>query len=291
MRISLILIFMVHFAAEAQALEEVISKLKNSENNLENIVIIDKSLKEKIDVILKKEEIKEDKQILLYFRVKKMIVLLGRGSLSKIEQDRLSVIFDKSEDFDLDDYDFDDLQEKYEQILNEKITTEFHWVPYVYLSYITWNYSLNLTESTGEEASLYSKEKGLCVGGGYSYSNAYWGFSVDGCYAYMTATVGEDSKTIKYNQSNVAVDTIFVKTGVFWKPKPRVSVGFYPIINFHNGNYSPPVGGTLSEDNKFSFGYMIDTNWSWEKIKIHLGIGSLNNYPSSVWQLGMSYQF
>lgn len=242
--------------------------------------------------LLKMEEIPEKTQVLLY---KKLDFILKRTKSTKTvikrDEDLFMKIINKSDDFDLDDYDFDEVSEEYNSLLTQIKNEKFKLNYYATARFITWNYRLQLTDQSGIEEPLYSKEKGLCVGVGATYENAYWGISTDFCYAYMTATVGEDSTTIKYNQSSVPVDALVSTSSVFWKPKELVSLGAGPLLVYHRADYASPTGGSIQDTNNFSYGYHILASWRKSQFKLDISIGDLKDYKSSIWQIGFNYTF
>ena len=242
--------------------------------------------------LLKMEEIPEKTQVLLY---KKLDFILKRTKSTKTvikrDEDLFMKIINKSDDFDLDDYDFDEVSEEYNSLLTQIKNEKFKLNYYATARFITWNYRLQLTDQSGVEEPLYSKEKGLCVGVGATYENAYWGISTDFCYAYMTATVGEDSTTIKYNQSSVPVDALVSTSSVFWKPKELVSLGAGPLLVYHRADYASPTGGSIQDTNNFSYGYHILASWRKSQFKLDISIGDLKDYKSSIWQIGFNYTF
>lgn len=238
------------------------------------------------------DEISEEYQILLH---KKLSFILKRTKATKIVVKKDEALFmniiNKVDDFDLDDYDFDELSEEYITLLNQIKKEQFKLSYYATARFITWNYRLQLTDQSGFKEPLYSKEKGLCIGAGVSYENAYWGMATDFCYAYMTATVGEDSTTIKYNQSSVPVDALVSASSIFWRPKEEVSYGAGPLLVYHSANYAPPTGGSIQDTNSLSYGYQILASWRKSSFKIDISIGDLKDYKSSIWQVGLQYIF
>lgn len=277
-KISLILFLLIisfSVCASEKSVDQIIaSKFKNYDN------------------LLKTDEISEENQVLLY---KKLVFILKRTKATKIIYKKDETLFmniiNKSDEFDLDDYDFDELSEEYIALLNGIKKEQFELSYYATARFITWNYRLQLTDQSGFEEPLYSKEKGLCVGAGVSYENAYWGMATDFCYAYMTATVGEDSTTIKYNQSSVPVDALVSTSSIFWKPKEEVSFGAGPLLVYHSADYAPPAGGSIQDTNSFSYGYHILASWRKSGFKIDISIGDLKDYKSSIWQVGLQYIF
>ena len=242
--------------------------------------------------LLKMEEIPENTQVLLY---KKLDFILKRTKSTKTvikrDEELFMKIINKSDDFDLDDYDFDEVSEEYNSLLTQIKNEQFKLNYYATARFITWNYRLQLTDQSGVEEPLYSKEKGLCVGVGTTYENAYWVMATDFCYAYMTATVGEDSTSIKYNQSSVPVDALVSTSSVFWKPKELVSFGVGPLLVYHRAEYASPTGGSIQDTNNFSYGYHILASWRKSRFKLDISIGDLKDYKSSIWQIGVNYTF
>jgi len=244
------------------------------------------------DNLLRLDEITGEDQVLLY---KKLNFILKRTKITKVinenDENIFSNIINKSDEFDLDDYDFDELSEEYATLLSQIKNEKFELGFYAMAKFITWNYRLQLIDQSGFKESLYSKEKGLCIGAGTTYENAFWGVSSDLCYAYMTATVGEDSTTIKYNQSNVPVDAIVSTSSIYWKPKKAISIGTGPLLVYHSAEYAPPTGGSIQDSNNFSYGYHILASWKKSSFKVNISFGDLKDYKSSIWQIGLDYFF
>jgi hypothetical protein len=264
-------------------------------NSFDSIKAIDKEILKKYSSysqLVSLDEVPTKYQILLYKKASNVLKRINLANNINPNEDKLlRSIFSKADEFDLDEYDFDDLSEKYELIFKKIEQNIFKLNYYGSISFVSWNYRLQLTDQSGFKEPLYSKEKGICIGGGLSYFNSYWGVSLEGCYAYMSATVGEDSTTIKYNQSNVPIDAFLTKSIIFWKPKEDISLGVGPLLIYHNGTYVSPTGGSIQDGNSFSYGLLVDANWSWNNYKLNLGLGDLKNYKSSVWQFGIGYTF
>lgn len=246
----------------------------------------------KYDFLLKQDEISEENQILLY---KKLSFILKRAKAAKVVIKKDEALFmniiNKADDFDLESYDFDELYDEFFTLITNIKKQQFEFNYYATLRFITWNYGLQLTDQSGLEEPLYSKEKGLCAGIGVGYENAYWGMATDFCYAYMTATVGEGSTTIKYNQSRVPVDALVSTSSIFWKPKEEVSFGAGPLLVYHIAEYAPSTGGSIQDTNNFSYGYHILASWRKSSFEFDISIGDLKDYESSIWQVGLLYAF
>ena len=135
--LSLIVISFSVCASEKSVDQIIESKFKNYED------------------LLKTDEISEENQILLY---KKLNFILIRTKATKIVVNKDEVLFmniiNKSDDFDLDDYDFDELSEKYIALLNQIKKQQFELNYYATARFITWNYRLQLTDQSGFEKPI-----------------------------------------------------------------------------------------------------------------------------------------
>ncbi|MBK24568.1 MAG: hypothetical protein CME70_11290 [Halobacteriovorax sp.] len=262
---------------------------------LKSIKIIDDEIKGKFssyEKLLEQDTLPVKIQILLYKKIKSLIVQVKEKSyIGENDKKIAKLIIDKAEDFELEDYDFDEVSEEMLLSLNEIEKIQFKLNYFASVHFITWNYLLSMVDSQGRQAGLYSKEKGPCIGGGLNYSNHYWGVSLSGCYAYMAATVGEDSTSIKYSQDNVSVDAVVFKFPIFWKPQDDISIGVAPLIIYHRGDYTAPVGGQIMDENDISVGYVVRGTWRLSNVELDVGLGDVKEYKSGLWELGLSYSF
>jgi len=297
--IKYILLFIIFLAntvyAEALSLE-VLKQLDLEKNYSEIIDKVDNDLKNNsLDPtqLLSETGYSEDIQIKLFFKFKAYILGIQSGIIKpNDEQHKQSKqIIIMSDEFELDNYDFDDLIEKFELETEKWEKSKFTLNYFVSISYLTWNHSLKLEDSNGEKANLYSKERGPCVGGGIRYQNGYWGVESQLCYGYLSATVGEDSTVIKYNQSDVPVDAVVLTSNFLWKPKEQVAMKFGIPLIYHQPDYEPPKGGKITADDTFSFGYSIGGEWSYQKYALEISIGGINQYPDSFWNFKLTYNF
>tara|TARA_R110002049_G_scaffold178078_4_gene345275 strand:- start:2985 stop:3896 length:912 start_codon:yes stop_codon:yes gene_type:complete len=232
-------------------------------------------------------------QIKLFLKLESMLLAIRASQLemTMARLEKMQQILEISDDFDLDadKYDFDRLREVFESESESWKESRFTFNYFASISYFTWNYALSLTDSTGENATLYSKERGPCFGGGIRYQNAMWGIESGLCYGYVSATVGEDSTNVKYNQSKVPVDAFISTTSLIWRPKDRVAIKIGMPIIYHSGDYKPPVGGSISDTNQISYGYLIANEWSFRNMAFEISYGDIKNYPSSFWSFKLIF--
>lgn len=275
-----------------------IPKAETNLSAMERVEQIDTQIQSKFgsyENLFKEKSIPNEIQKQLYEKVERSLeVLTKKRSLSKTDKKTIEKILDQSYRYRLDmkKYDFYELTDRYNALTNEIEKETFRSQFFTSLSFIAWNYQLSLTDASGNKASLFSEEKGACIGGGLTYSNAYWGALFEGCYAYMTATVGEDSTSIRYNQTDVPVDALLIRSGAYWRPNDDVRIGIYPALVYHKGSYTPPSGGSIRDDNELSLGAMIASHWAFnEHIGIKISLGDLKSYKSSIWLIGFDYTF
>ncbi|MFT6631536.1 MAG: hypothetical protein ACJAS4_001485 [Bacteriovoracaceae bacterium] len=294
--ILLFIIFLTGTAyAEVFSLEEL-RQLDLEKNYPKIINKIDNDLKSNsLDPtrLLSETSYSKDIQIKLYFKLKAYILGIQSGTVKpNDEQHKQSKqIIMMSDDFELDNYDFDDLIETFELETEKWEKSKFTLNYFVSISYLTWNHSLKLKDSNGEKANLYSKEIGPCFGGGIRYQNGYWGVESQLCYGYLSATVGEDSTVIKYNQSNVPVDAVVLTSNFLWKPKEQVAMKFGIPLVYHQADYEPSKEGKITAEETFSFGYFIGAEWIFQKYAVEISIGGIKQYPDSFWNFKLTYNF
>lgn len=203
------------------------------------------------------------------------------------QRDKAKIIVNVAYDFDLHDYDFDDLIDEFEE-LQLAYGESLYSISYQFIfSYKTWNYKLVLERDNAEDADLLSTEKGPCVGVGIKYQNAFWGADTSICYGLMTATIGEDEDTnINYNQHNVSINALFSQSSVFWKPKKDVAIKFGLPLILRSGSYSNISNTTVTEGNNFSYGLSFGADWSISNHSLNITMGTFHDYPSSYWSFG-----
>jgi len=260
------------------------------------IALVDQNLKKislKPDKLTSNIEYSENTQVQLYLKLKSILLAIKSHQLimTNAVLEKMQQILNLSDDFDLDTdiYDFDELLEIFEIESEKWKQSQFIFNYFASISYFTWNYALSLTDESGEKATLYSKERGPCFGGGIRYQNAHWGIESGLCYGYISATVGEDSKSIKYNQSKVPIDAFISTTSLIWRPKERVAIKMGIPLIYHKGKYRPPVGGKIVDNNEFSFGLLIASEWSFKNMAFEISFGDIKNYPSSIWSFKLIY--
>ena len=160
------------------------------------------------------------------------------------------------------------------------------------ISYLTWQDDLKLISPAGQEQEIHSTAEGTCFGGGVNYSNAYVNYKMEGCFAMATSTVGEDSKDVKYFQTDVSQRAIFLYPGVLWKPQAGdVSIGFSTPLVYRVGDYTQPDGFEIESTSKLSFGLMLESKYQYKKIGLDLKLGKLIGFSSSVLSFGLNYFF
>ena len=150
---------------------------------------------------------------------------------------------------------------------------------------------MKLKDSVKGSASLYAKEQGPCIGAGVRYSSEVWGVESSLCYAYMTATVSENSTSFKYNQNAVPIDALVLNTAILWKPEVDIAIKLGLPFLYHKGNYEAPDGATIDNPESFSFGYKLGAEWGYENFNFEMAIGEFQNLPSNFWSFNLSYFF
>ena len=160
------------------------------------------------------------------------------------------------------------------------------------ISYMTWQNELTLTSNSGTSQEIKSTTEGTCLGGGIEYANAYVVYRIDGCLAFASATVGEDSADIDYFQSKVSERALFVFPGVRWKPAAgSVSIGLSTPLVYRVGDFTEPDGFTVDGKTKIGVGLMIETGWQRQNFGVDLKLGKISGFSSTTMSFGANYKF
>lgn len=191
-----------------------------------------------------------------------------------------------------DDGDADDILARMEQADNKWKMETFKFGYFASLHYLTWRDKFKITTPSGTAVDIRSTAEGWCVGGGLKYENDWWQWNVNGCYAAMNATVGNDSQVVNYFQKNVPASAFFVGAGGFWKPKAMdATIGFNIPLMYRTGDYTEPAGYQLDNTSTLSYGWLIETQWNWNKFAYSLKFGKINKFSSSMLFIGGLYNF
>ncbi|MBK26413.1 MAG: hypothetical protein CME70_20605 [Halobacteriovorax sp.] len=168
----------------------------------------------------------------------------------------------------------------------------FKWGWFGSLHYLTWRDKLKITTPTGTSVDIRSTAEGWCLGGGLKYENSWWQWNINGCYAAMSATVGNDSNLVNYFQKDVPASAFFMGAGGFWKPNAMdAAIGLNIPLMYRSGDYTEPVGYQLDNTSTLSYGWLIEAQWNWGKLAYSLKFGKINKFSSSMLFIGGLYNF
>lgn len=179
--------------------------------------------------------------------------------------------------------------EKFEQLVKAE-TYRTSW--FIQSSYVSWRDRLDLLFPNGDKASIETTGEGTCVGGGYRYENDFWEYNINGCYALSSMTAGKENSSISYFQKGVRSSAIIVGPSILWKPKSKgAGFGIHLPIVYRKGAYTEPSSFTLEDTTIFTYGYLLQADWRFEKWGIFTKFGKISRFSSSFWSLGGMYSF
>jgi hypothetical protein len=168
----------------------------------------------------------------------------------------------------------------------------YKWGWFASLHYLTWRDKLKITTPTGTSVDIRSTAEGWCAGGGLKFENSWWEWNVNGCYAAMNATVGNDSQVVNYFQKDVPANAFFMGIGGFWKPGAKdAAIGINIPFMYRNGEYTEPAGYQLDNTSTLSYGYLVEAQWRWKKFTYSMKFGKINKFSSSMLFIGGLYNF
>lgn len=191
-----------------------------------------------------------------------------------------------------DDGDADEIISRMEAADKNWEMETFKWGWFASLHYLTWRDKLKIVTPSGTSVDIRSTAEGWCLGGGLKYENSWWQWNVNGCYAAMSATVGNDSTVVNYFQKDVPATAYFVGAGGFWKPNAMdATIGFNIPLMYRSGDYTEPAGYQLDNTSTLSYGWLVEAQWNWNRMAYSLKFGKINKFSSSMLFIGALYNF
>lgn len=168
----------------------------------------------------------------------------------------------------------------------------YKWGWFTSVHYLTWRDKLKITTPSGTSVDIRSTAEGWCLGGGLKFENAWWQWNVNGCYASMSATVGNDSEVVNYFQKDVPSSAFFMGLGGFWKHNAMdAAIGINLPLMYRSGDYTEPAGYQLDNTSTLSYGYFIEAQWNWKSFAYSVKFGKINKFSSSMLMIGGLYNF
>ncbi len=193
------------------------------------------------------------------------------------------------EDDDYEDESYDEITEQFEKHDKFLVDSVYHASWFLSSAYISYRNQLSIQrQSDGLVVPINSTVDGMCIGGGWRYENAFWEYSINGCYSPATMNVDTDS-AVTYQQSGVSSTTFMVGPSLLWKPKSGdVSVGIHIPIIYNTGDYTVPAGYDIENQTLLTYGYFVETNWKLSQWGIFTKFGKAAEFKSSLWMAGIS---
>ena len=195
-------------------------------------------------------------------------------------------------DSDYDDDSVEDVITRLENFEKEQKNQVYDDAFFASMAWVSWRDKLDLLLGDGTKAVINSTGEGYCIGGGYKYFNAYWEWNLNACYASTTMTAGGQDTQINYFQDGITVNALFVGPGMLYKPKAsEVSLGLSLPLVYRKGDYTQPEGFILEDTTILTYGYQLEAHWYYGKFGLFSKFGKISRLSSSIWSLGIDYQF
>lgn len=235
----------------------------------------------------------------IYHRLADVLSLLYKERYEKLNP-RLRELYKKNaltyvsilEETDYDDDSYDVIPDRFEKFEQEFKAKTYRSGWFIQSSYVSWRDRLDLLYPNGDKATIESTGEGTCVGGGWRYENDYWEYNLNGCYAISSMTAGKENSSISYFQQGVRSTALIVGPSILWKPKSKgAAFGVHLPIVYRTGDYSEPTSFTLEDTTIFTYGYLLQADWRFEKWGIFTKFGKISRFSSSFWSLGAMYSF
>lgn len=193
---------------------------------------------------------------------------------------------------DYEDDSYDTIPDRIEKFDSELEARRFETAWYIKSAYMSWRDQISIILPNGQRSEIDTTGEGLCLGGGWRYENEYWEFNVNGCYASAAMTVGKENSSINYFQNGVASNALFFGPSALWKPSSKgAAFGFHIPFVYRTGDYTEPQGATLEETSIFTFGYLLEAQWRYEKWGAFTQFGKIRRFSSALWAFGIHRSF
>ena len=222
----------------------------------------------------------------IYLRDYKTLELKAREQM-RARASMYVEILGEADDYEDDSYD--EITEQFEKHDKFLVDSVYHSSWFFSSSYISYRNQLSIQrQSDGLVVPINSTVDGLCIGGGWRYENAFWEYSLSGCYSPATMNVDTDS-SVTYQQTGVSSTTFMIGPSFMWKPKSGdVSVGIHIPIIYNTGDYTVPTGYDIADDTLLTYGYFLETNWKLSDWGLFTKFGKAAQFKSSLWMVGIS---
>lgn len=188
------------------------------------------------------------------------------------------------------EYDIDKTEErldKIEQIRQLRVKRIYHHHWRLTAQFMSYQESATLSDVAGEE-TIYSTQRGLCVGGQWGYGNAFREWTVDGCVYNVRGNVATE-QTTRYFQKGITTIGLLVKP-TYWKllNEGEAGVGLGVTALLRKTDYSEPADASVKSRLAIPFGLSLEGRW---KMSPHWHFTSSAGYmdASMLWSFGLLY--
>lgn len=179
--------------------------------------------------------------------------------------------------------------------LNEKENTEkskkFISSWYLFSSLISWQDNISLINiNTQTSNQLLATNIGLLIGAGKKWENNKYEYNLEMGISKGSSTISSIDPSIEYQQSSVAVNSIALTPGLYFKTwSESVLLGVSLPMMLRKGEWKVPEGYRFEDDIRFSSGLLLQSKFKVSKFFLQTRLGKQFPNPGLFWSIGLIY--
>ena len=128
---------------------------------------------------------------------------------------------------------------------------------------MSYQESAKLKLANGSEETIYSPQRGLCVGGQWGYGNVYREWTLDACYFSVRGNVGNSGSTgPTYFQKGITTSGFLFKP-TYWKllNEGEAGIGLGVTGLLRKTDYTKPNNVSVESRLAIPFGLSLEGRW------------------------------
>lgn len=162
------------------------------------------------------------------------------------------------------EYEIDKVEarlDKIEQLRQMRIKQEkvHHWR--VTAQFISYQESAFLNTGSGEE-TIYSTQRGPCLGMQWGYGNAFSELTMDACYYNVRGNVESESSSPRYFQRGIGTQGFLLRPA-YWKMlnEGEAAIGLGVTAMVRKTDYTEPAGTSIKSRLAVPYGLSLEGRW------------------------------
>lgn len=226
-----------------------------------------------------------------------MVLLSYKKKSPRIEQDKkyfeqMRIILTELE---FRDILVEDLYSKVIQHLQDLENKIYRLTKSFYVQYLSWQNSSELyRQSSGKTTDLVLTNTGTCIGGDIGIQNAFYEYSLDGCFIYGSGKVSSfGAPNITYNQTIPAYAFKLAPQlyRVVSSTNSKIGIAFPIMYTIQNLSKPGDPDYQLVKKSDISFLLTINSKWQFDKWYVKTEFGQFIKKEDSYWSIGIGRNF